>query len=129
LVSFLCGGSFAGGLVLSGMTQRAKVVNFLALRRDSWDPSLMFVLGFGVMVGLVGFPLVTRNLGAPLCLYIFFFPRREQLDVPLVLGGWLFGIGWGVGGLCPGPAVVAATFGLPGPALAFLPSLVVGMRV
>ncbi|CAM9900057.1 unnamed protein product [Ectocarpus sp. 8 AP-2014] len=128
------------------MTQRAKVVNFLALRRDSWDPSLMFVLGFGVMVGLVGFPLVTRNLGAPLCRLPakaeeeqslatgaplaekFEIPTGTELDVPLVLGGWLFGIGWGVGGLCPGPAVVAATFGLPGPALAFLPSLVVGMR-
>lgn len=46
-----------------------------------------------------------------------------------MLGGWLFGIGWGVGGLCPGPAVVAATFGLPGPALAFMPSLVIGMKV
>lgn len=46
-----------------------------------------------------------------------------------MLGGWLFGIGWGVGGLCPGPAVVAATFGLPGPALFFMPSLVVGMKV
>ncbi|CAM9350599.1 unnamed protein product [Ectocarpus sp. 4 AP-2014] len=146
LASFLCGGSFAGGLVLSGMTQRAKVVNFLALRRNSWDPSLMFVLGFGVMVGLVGFPLVTRNLGAPLCRLPakaeeeqslatgaplaekFEIPTGTELDVPLVLGGWLFGIGWGMGGLCPGPAVVAATFGLPGPALAFMPSLVVGMR-
>lgn len=49
--------------------------------------------------------------------------------MPLVLGGWLFGIGWGVAGLCPGPAVVAATFGLPGPALAFMPALVLGMKV
>lgn len=56
-------------------------------------------------------------------------PLIFQLDVPLVLGGWLFGIGWGVAGLCPGPAVVAATFGLPGPALAFMPSLVLGMKV
>eukprot|EP00903_Cladosiphon_okamuranus_P017330 g15967.t1 len=147
LASFLCGGSFAGGLVLSGMVKRAKVVDFLALRRNSWDPSLMFVLGFGVMASLVGFPLVTRKLGTPLCRAPakteesggegsaaarladkFEIPTSTELDVPLVLGGWLFGVGWGVGGLCPGPAVVAATFGLPGPALAFMPALVLGMK-
>lgn len=49
--------------------------------------------------------------------------------MPLVLGGWLFGVGWGAAGLCPGPAVLAATFGLSGPALAFMPSLVLGMKV
>ncbi|CAM9701965.1 unnamed protein product, partial [Hapterophycus canaliculatus] len=92
----------------------------------------MFVLGFGVMASLVGFPLVTRKLGTPLSASLadkFEIPTSTELDIPLVLGGWLFGIGWGVGGLCPGPAVVAATFGLPGPALFFMPSLVVGMKV
>ncbi|CAM9684425.1 unnamed protein product [Laminaria digitata] len=67
LASFLCGGTFGGGLVLSGMVKRAKVVDFLALRRNSWDPSLAFVLGFGVTTAFVGFPYVTRKLGAPAC--------------------------------------------------------------
>ncbi|CAN0007087.1 unnamed protein product [Pylaiella littoralis] len=144
LASFICGGGFAGGLVLSGMVKRAKVLNFIALRRDSWDASLLFVLGCGVMVNLAGFPLVTRKLGAPLCRLPakdkeeasstkpiaenFEIPTSTELDMPLVLGGWLFGVGWGAAGLCPGPAVVAATFGLPGPALAFMPSLVLGMK-
>ncbi|CAM9612727.1 unnamed protein product, partial [Ectocarpus fasciculatus] len=87
----------------------------------------MFVLGFGVMVGLVGFPL-SLTAGTPLA-EKFEVPTGTELDMPLVLGGWLFGIGWGAGGLCPGPALVAATFGLPGPALAFMPSLVLGMKV
>ncbi|CAM9149734.1 unnamed protein product [Ectocarpus sp. 8 AP-2014] len=144
LMCFLCGGSFAGGLVVSGMTKRVKIVNFLQL---SWDPTLLFVLGFGVMACLVGFPLVTRRLDAPLC-RLPGCPKEEQsltagtslaerfdiatdteLDVPLVLGSWLFGIGLGLSGLCHGPAVVSAAFGLPDSALAFMPSLVVEMRL
>ncbi|CAM9689731.1 unnamed protein product [Ascophyllum nodosum] len=160
LASFLCGGMFAGGLVLSGMVQRAKVVNFLAFRRDSWDPSLAFVLGCGVMTTLVGFPLVTRRLGTPLCgrplkklvptassdtetkkendetkapapslAKEFEIPTNTELDVPLILGAWMFGLGWGSSGLCPGPAFAAAAYGFPSVAFVFLPSVAVGMKV
>eukprot|EP00904_Undaria_pinnatifida_P003270 jgi/Undpi1/12944/HiC_scaffold_7.g02610.m1 len=126
LASYLCGGTFGGGLVLSGMVKRAKVVDFLALRRDSWDPSLALVLGFGVVTAFVGFPFVTRKLGTPACRGAV---RASYVDLPLVLGAWVFGVGWGSAGMCPGPAFVAAAFGLPGPALFFLPSVVIGMKV
>lgn len=145
LASLCCGASFAGGLVLSGMVKRAKVLDFLTLRRESWDASLMFVLGCGVLTGLVGFPLVTRKLGSPACRLPpststsssgdaptlaekFEIPTATQIDAPLILGSWTFGVGWGLSGMCPGPAIVAGVFGLPGTALYFLPSMLLGMK-
>ncbi|CAM9689936.1 unnamed protein product [Ascophyllum nodosum] len=156
LASFLCGGMFAGGLVLSGMVRRAKVLDFLALRRDSWDPSLAFVLGCGVMTTLVGFPVVTRFFGSPVCgrpsvttapeakkvkgngetevlapslAEKFEIPKNTELDLPLIVGAWIFGLGWGSSGMCPGPAFVAAAYGLPSVACIFLPSVAVGMKI
>ena len=109
LTSFVSGLVFAIGLVVAGMTNPAKVLGFLDIA-GAWDPSLMFVMGGAILVYAPLCRVVTRRKTAwagPLHL-----PTRRDIDSRLVLGGILFGVGWGLAGLCPGPAIVAlASFG------------------
>ena len=107
--AFACGLIFAIGLGLAGMTQPAKVIGFLDLT-GAWDPSLAFVMGGAVLVGLIAFPLILARrrpwLGGR-----FALPERNDIDAPLVAGAALFGMGWGLSGYCPGPALVSLVTG------------------
>ena len=107
LAALACGLLFGAGLALSGMTDTAKVLGFLDLFGD-WDPDLVFVMGGAVAVTLVGFRLIFR--GRPLLADDFSLPTSKNLDSRLLGGASLFGIGWGVYGYCPGPALSALTY-------------------
>jgi uncharacterized protein len=124
VLALLAGGIFGIGLIAAGMTQPLKVQAFLDLA-GAWDPSLALVMGAAVGVGLVAFAWARRRGktwdGQPIE-----WPRATQIDGPLVLGGALFGIGWGIGGFCPGPAIVALGSGW-GDAALFVAAMLVGM--
>ncbi len=103
LASFLCGLVFGGGLLISGMTQPAKVLGFLDVL-GRWDPTLAFVMAGALAVSAMGFALARRR-GAPVFAERYLWPTQTDIDRPLVVGSVLFGIGWGLAGLCPGPAL------------------------
>lgn len=123
-IGFLTGLVFGLGLVVSGMSDPAKVLNFLDLF-GSWDPSLAFVMGGAVLVTFVGYRL-TWAREVPLLGGRFDLPTREDLDPRLVGGAALFGLGWGLGGFCPGPALTALPLAAPG-TLVFVPAMIAGM--
>lgn len=124
LVNLVLGLLFGAGLVVSGMADPAKILNFLDLF-GTWDPSLIFVMGGAVMVAFVGFRLVLRR-DAPIAGKTFHLPTRKDIDARVIVGPAIFGIGWGLGGFCPGPALTAIGLGTTG-ALAFVPSMIAGM--
>ena len=104
LASFICGLIFGFGLLISGMTQPAKVLGFLDIF-GRWDPTLAFVMAAALVVSGIGFALVRRRR-RPVLAAQHQWPTRTDIDRPLVIGSALFGIGWGLVGLCPGPALV-----------------------
>jgi uncharacterized membrane protein YedE/YeeE len=124
LASFLCGLIFGAGLLISGMTQPDKVLGFLDLF-GAWDATLAFVMAGAVAVTAAGFALARRR-GIPLLAEKLRWPDRSDIDAPLVTGAILFGIGWGVVGLCPGPALVNLA-GLSGPVIVFVIAMAAGM--
>jgi uncharacterized membrane protein YedE/YeeE len=111
LAALAAGIAFGAGLALADMTNPAKVQNFLDVL-GAWDPSLAFVMGSAVLVSALGYRLARRR-GAPLWAASFALPERSELDVRLVGGAALFGVGWGLGGLCPGPALAGLLQGVP----------------
>lgn len=117
---------FGCGLVVSGMSDPAKVLNFLDVL-GAWDPSLAFVMGGASVTAWIGFRLVSRRQ-RPMVLAEFQVPTGRAIDARLVLGAALFGIGWGSGGFCPGPAWTAMPLLAPG-TLVFLPAMVAGMAL
>lgn len=104
LASFVCGLIFGLGLVISGMTQPQKVLGFLDIF-GRWDPTLAFVMVAALIVSGTGFALA-RQQRRPLLTPQLLWPTRTDIDQSLVVGSVLFGIGWGLVGLCPGPALV-----------------------
>jgi uncharacterized protein len=124
IVCFVVGLAFGIGLCLSGMTEPAKVLGFLDLA-GTWDPSLAFVMGGAVVVGLPAFALAKRRGvavdGEPMRI-----PTVRAIDRPLVVGSLIFGIGWGLAGICPGPGVVDVGFLNPR-ALVFVAAMAAGM--
>ncbi len=120
----LAGLLFGVGLAMSGMLDPARVRGFLDVA-GAWDPTLAFVLVGAVMASGLGTALA-RSLRRPLLAETFDWPTRTRIDRPLVLGAVLFGIGWGLSGFCPGPAVAALSTGLP-PVLVFVAAMLVGM--
>ncbi|MFM1896521.1 MAG: hypothetical protein RLZZ385_1595 [Pseudomonadota bacterium] len=104
-IVFACGLLFGLGLTISGMINPAKVIGFLDLAGD-WDPSLILVMGGGLAVALPAFQWVLRR-SQPFLQPKFYLPTRKDLDPKLLGGAVVFGLGWGLAGLCPGPALTA----------------------
>ena len=102
VLSLVAGIMFGAGLMISDMVNPARVLNFLDVTGD-WDPTLLCVMAGGVAVAAVGYRLIFRRR-APLVGSTFNLPARRQIDRPLVGGAALFGVGWGLAGICPGPA-------------------------
>lgn len=124
LVNLGLGLLFGVGLVVSGMSDPAKVLNFLDLF-GTWDPSLAFVMGGAVIVAFFGYRLVFRR-GRPVVGDRFHLPEWTDIDRRIVVGPAIFGLGWGLSGFCPGPALTAIGLGAPG-TLAFVPAMIIGM--
>jgi len=122
--AFIAGLVFGLGLVVSGMANPAKVLGFLDVTGE-WDPSLALVMVGSIAVGSIGFALASRRsvslLGAPMRL-----PDTRRIDRRLVIGSLLFGVGWGIAGICPGPVLVALGMGYV-KALVFVAAMLAGM--
>jgi uncharacterized membrane protein YedE/YeeE len=124
MIEFILGLLFGLGLLISGMTDPSKVLGFLDLA-GTWDPSLVFVMGGGVMVGVLGFAWAKKR-STSLSGQAFQWPDLVHIDRPLVLGSLMFGVGWGLAGFCPGPALVSMAAGHD-KALVFVLAMVAGM--
>ncbi|HEY9040174.1 MAG TPA: DUF6691 family protein [Roseovarius sp.] len=123
---FLSGLVFGIGLVISGMANPAKVLNFLDVF-GAWDPSLAFVMGGASLTAFVGYRLAWRQ-ERPALLPTFDIPTASDIDGKLLTGAAVFGIGWGIGGFCPGPAWTALTIAAPG-TLIFVPMMLIGIFI
>ncbi len=110
--ALLTGLLFGVGLIVSGMTNPAKVQNFLDIS-GSWDPSLAFVMGGAIAVTLPGYIWLGRRQG-PWFASAFQWPTASDLDVRLLGGAAVFGAGWGLGGFCPGPVLASVSLGAVG---------------
>src|SRR5512136_1707657 len=124
LVQLAAGLLFGIGLVVSGMANPAKVLNFLDFA-GSWDPSLAFVMGGAVAVAGIGYRLILAR-PRPLFASSFQLPVQHALDARILVGPAVFGIGWGLSGFCPGPALTSLGLGAPG-LLVFVPAMLAGM--
>lgn len=122
--SFLIGLLFGLGLVVSGMSNPAKIVSFLDIA-GGWDPSLLVVMGAAFATTFVGYRLVTMRT-KPLIEDAFQIPTKTVIDRPLLLGSAIFGMGWGLAGLCPGPGVVSLSVG-GGAAIVYVAAMLAGM--
>jgi uncharacterized membrane protein YedE/YeeE len=123
IVSFLVGLLFATGLAISGMTQPQKVIGFL--NPWAWDPALLFVMAGAIGVHALTHRLIKRR-ASPLLDEKWHVPQRKDLSTRLVLGSAIFGIGWGLGGYCPGPGLASLTSGDIRP-VGFVAAMIVGM--
>jgi uncharacterized membrane protein YedE/YeeE len=126
LAAFASGLLFGLGLIVSQMVNPAKVLGFLDIF-GNWDPSLALVMGGAVAVSALG-TLIAKRRGVPVLAPRLEIPTRRDLDLRLIGGAALFGIGWGLVGLCPGPALVGLTFG-PWQVFVFVAAMIVGMAV
>ena len=112
IASLLCGLIFGAGLLISGMVQPTKVLGFLDIF-GIWDPSLIVVMVAALAVSVPGF-MLANGRSRPLLAAQSLWPAKRDIDLPLIVGAALFGIGWGLVGLCPGPALESlATLSLP----------------
>ncbi len=123
IVAFICGLIMSLGLIISGMTNPQKVIGFLDMFRH-FDPTLAFVMAGALLVAGVGFRVV--GCGKPLLCECFDLPKKNKIDAPLIIGAAIFGVGWGLAGFCPGPAIVGVGLGLL-QAGVFVPAMLLGM--
>ncbi|BAI91902.1 YeeE/YedE family protein [Arthrospira platensis NCB002] len=123
LIVLVSGILFGLGLGLSQMMDRDRVLRFLDVV-GVWDPTLIFVLGGAVGVTAIAFRFVLR-LPHPLFSNKFYLPTRQDIDPTLIMGAAIFGIGWGIGGYCPGPAITALVLGILNPVL-FIIAMIAG---
>ena len=126
IANLLAGLIFGLGLLISGMANPAKVQNFLDLA-GTFDPSLIFVVAGAVMVTFAGYRLVLRR-PRPVLAERFYLPTAKDIDARLIGGAALFGIGWGLSGFCPGPAIVSLPLLATG-TLIFVPAMLAGIAV
>lgn len=130
LASVFCGALFGTGLLISGMTDPQKVLGFLdiaAVQTGGWDPSLAFVMAGGLVVAFPFFRFARSRKNA-ICGGKVELPTRRDIDRNLVIGGLLFGIGWGMVGYCPGPAISALAFGHT-ETIVFVIAMITGMVI
>lgn len=123
LAALLCGIVFGLGLAISEMINPVRVIGFLDFTGE-WDLTLMLVMGSALAFTIIGFPLITRK-PHPVLAEKFTLPTEQALDTPLIAGAVLFGIGWGLAGFCPGPAIAGLASLNPGIFL-FVAAMVVG---
>jgi uncharacterized protein len=126
LFSLLSGLIFGVGLIISGMTNPSKILGFLDIT-GKWDPSLAFVMGGALAVGFFAFKLADKQTISLLGLDMK-LPKAHHIDRRLVIGSTLFGIGWGIAGFCPGPAVVSLGMGET-KAIIFVAAMLSGMGI
>ena len=117
---------FGFGLALSGMLDPSKVQAFLDITRN-WDPSLMFVMVGGIIITFIGYYFILKRQ-SPLFSDIFHIPVHKHIDKNLIGGSALFGIGWGLGGLCPGPALAILSYNFI-PGLIFMSAMLIGLFI
>lgn len=126
-MAYLIGALFGTGLLVGGMVMPARVIGFLD-PVSGWDPTLAFVMGGAVLVYLIAHRAIIALRSEPMFEPNFHLPTRRDLDARLIAGAAIFGVGWGLGGYCPGPGIVAAASGSR-TGLAFLAAMVVGVVV
>jgi len=126
LVNLFAGALFGLGLAVSGMVDPAKVIGFLDVAGD-WDPTVAFVMGGALLVPIPAFRLIFKR-PRPVLADEFELPTKKDLDARLLGGSALFGVGWGLSGFCPGPAVTALATGLT-PVFAFVVAMIAGMAI
>ena len=126
LIALVAGTLFGAGLGFSGMADPTRVRGFLDVF-GRWDPTLAFVMAGAILPMALAW-LIQRRLAAPMAATQFSVPAIGKLDRPLIVGSILFGIGWGIAGLCPGPAIVGLALN-PSAALIFVVAMIVGMTV
>jgi uncharacterized membrane protein YedE/YeeE len=124
IFSLLAGVIFGAGLTVSDMVNPARVSNFLDFA-GNWDPTLIFVMAGGLAVTTLGYKFIFR-LNSPMVDEQFHLPTQRQIDLPLVGGAALFGVGWGLAGICPGPALTDLVT-LEPKVLVFIVAMLVGM--
>ena len=122
-MSLLAGLLFGAGLLISGMTDTAKVQGWLDIL-GKWDPTLAFVMGGAIIPMIIGWVITTKK--KPVFDISFSMPSKKAIEKKLLVGSVLFGMGWALAGLCPGPAIAALGFGGTGIILFFV-SMVIGM--
>ncbi len=126
VIATVAGVLFGYGLALSGMLSPSKVVGFLDITGD-WDPSLAFVMGGAVIVTAISFRFLLKR-SAPIFGSKFYLPTTRDIDGRLLVGAGLFGAGWGIGGLCPGPAISSLAYADPKIAV-FVVAMVAGIVI
>src|SRR5712675_3745843 len=126
IAPLVCGLVFGAGLLISGMVQPTKVLGFLDIF-GAWDPSLAVVMAAALAVSAPGF-MLANGRARPLLATKSFWPTRRDIDRPLVVGAALFGLGWGLVGLCPGPALESLATLSPG-IIAFVAAMAGGMAL
>jgi hypothetical protein len=126
LAALVSGLVFGLGLAVSGMMNPAKVIGFLDVAGD-WDPTLVFVMGGALLVAVPAYRFIPKRPRAVLE-ESFDLPKKQAIDAPLMVGSALFGVGWGLVGFCPGPAVAALGTGLA-PVFAFVAAMLSGMAL
>src|SRR5262245_19894823 len=127
IVAYISGLVFGIGLLVSGLTEPENILRFLDLRSENWNSSLAIVMGIAVVVYGLGFRAAKKRR-KPWFEATFHLPTENRMTPQLFLGALLFGVGWGLAGFCPGPAVVASAMLRPR-ALVFLASMIVGMML
>lgn len=125
-MAFVFGGMFAVGLILSGLANPAKIMNFLDIF-GTWDPTLAFTMGGAILVAIIPFQKAVRQ-AAPKTVFgeEIDLPKNKTIDKKLIIGSGLFGIGWGIAGICPGPAMTLVGLGYY-EGLYFVVAMVLGM--
>lgn len=126
IVALFSGALFGLGLAVSGMANPAKVIGFLDVTGD-WDPTLAFVMGGALLVSVPAFRMIFGRR-RPVLAEDFELPSNKEVDARLLGGSALFGVGWGLSGFCPGPAVTALATGIT-PVFAFVAAMVAGMAI
>ena len=127
IIPLICGVIFGIGLVIAGMTNPAKVMGFLNLF-GNWDPSLIFVMGGAIFVGMPAFLIIGKKMSTPIFNKKEGFSQqlKKDIDSPLIIGSTMFGIGWALVGFCPGPAIAALTV-VDGNVFMFFIAMSIGM--